>query len=163
MMGCSIAGATEGHIKDEDGRPVGILSGHAYGIIDIFELPDPDMENERKTHRLLRVRNPWGTLEWNGKWSDNSEEVLELYKDKLQEYVNNLKDEDEKWKLTDDDGTFLINYQSWRDIYNKMFICIDLPSFWTAIRYETCWDASCSGGIPTKMTAELLKRWAENP
>jgi hypothetical protein len=48
------------------------MTGHAYGLIDAFELKDPNMVNPRKTHRILRVRNPWGTMEWKGKWSDKS-------------------------------------------------------------------------------------------
>lgn len=51
------------------------MTGHAYGIIDIFEIKGP-----RKVHRLLRVRNPWGEMEWKGKWGDTSEELV-TYKD----------------------------------------------------------------------------------
>lgn len=40
------------------------MSGHAYGILDIIELNDPNLEKERKCHRLLRIRNPWGHGEW---------------------------------------------------------------------------------------------------
>lgn len=40
MLGCSAEGGTELYIKinEEDS---GIMSGHAYGILDIFEIPDP--------------------------------------------------------------------------------------------------------------------------
>ena len=61
--------------------PSGIMARHAYGIIDIFELPNHTLERERKTHRLLRVRNPWGQGEWLGKWSDNSIELTDTRKD----------------------------------------------------------------------------------
>jgi len=37
MMGCSALGGTE-HEVTIDGVPVGILSGHAYSIIDAFEI-----------------------------------------------------------------------------------------------------------------------------
>ena len=73
-MGCSVSGGTE-HQVIIDGVKTGIMSGHAYGLNDVIELEDEDMENPRKTHRLLRVRNPWGRGEWNGKWSDDSIET----------------------------------------------------------------------------------------
>lgn len=64
-----------------DGMPAGIMTGHAYGIIDVFEL----VNNEKnKIHRILRIRNPWGKMEWKGKWSDDSEE--------LEEYAHLLKE-----------------------------------------------------------------------
>lgn len=72
LMGCSVTGGTEKSIRI-DGVDTGIMSGHAYSLNDIFELADEEMENPRKTHRLLRVRNPWGRGEWKGKWSDDSE------------------------------------------------------------------------------------------
>ena len=60
-----------------DGEDTGILSGHAYSIIDVIELPHKKeyealfpCKNKRQTHRLLRVRNPWGHGEWKLKWSD---------------------------------------------------------------------------------------------
>lgn len=62
------------------------MTGHAYGIIDAFELRDDNMANPRKTHRILRVRNPWGKMEWKGKWSDKSEE-LDKYNNLLREYI----------------------------------------------------------------------------
>ena len=55
-----------------DGMPAGIMTGHAYGIIDVFELDNPEIN---KIHRILRIRNPWGKMEWKGKWSDHSDEI----------------------------------------------------------------------------------------
>jgi hypothetical protein len=84
MLGCSVTGnpgETEHEVTIDD-EPVGILKSHAYGIIDVIELPDPKANNSHKSHRLLRVRNPWGRKEWNGKWSDGSTKLLAH----LQEY-----------------------------------------------------------------------------
>jgi hypothetical protein len=60
-----------------NGLDTGIMSGHAYGINDVFELPSNDSQNYHKSHRLLKVRNPWGHGEWKLKWSEN-EEYIEL-------------------------------------------------------------------------------------
>jgi hypothetical protein len=64
MMGCSVVGDVERQIVI-DGVQTGIMTGHAYGVIDLFEIT-----SDQKTHRLLIVRNPWGETEWKGKWSD---------------------------------------------------------------------------------------------
>ena len=88
-MGCSVEGGTGREVFVE-GIPSGIFSGHAYGIIDVFELSNPKKEGLRKTHRLLRIRNPWGMREWNGKWSDRSDE-MEINSDLVERYISTLR------------------------------------------------------------------------
>lgn len=61
------------------------------------------------------------------------------------------------------DGTFFINYQSWRDIYCRLFIAIDFPEKWTAIYWKSKWTAETAGGLPLKNTEEGKKRFAKNP
>ena len=65
-MGCSVVGDVERQICI-DGFMTGIMTGHAYGLIDLFEIETGPNKQRR---RLLRVRNPWGEMEWLGKWSD---------------------------------------------------------------------------------------------
>ena len=36
MFGCSALGGTEHEITNKDGVPAGIISGHAYSIIDVI-------------------------------------------------------------------------------------------------------------------------------
>lgn len=67
LMGCSID--AEGVESDVivDGEQTGLLARHAYGIIDVIYVNNPRATNTKKRHRLLRVRNPWGQREWQGK------------------------------------------------------------------------------------------------
>ena len=55
-MGCSID--SDGVETDVviNGHVTGLLSRHAYAIIDIIQIPDPLATKQR--HRLIRLRNP---------------------------------------------------------------------------------------------------------
>jgi hypothetical protein len=65
--------------------------------------------------------------------------------------------------LGDNDGTFLINYRNWRDIFNNMYICLDFPDEWSGVRFKGRWTKECSGGLPSPMTEENMVRWGKNP
>ncbi|KAH9807335.1 Calpain-type cysteine protease DEK1 [Teratosphaeria destructans] len=43
----------------------GISGGHAYAVLQAWE-------SEDGTLKLLKLRNPWGEVEWEGDWSDGS-------------------------------------------------------------------------------------------
>jgi len=45
-------------------RRDGLVEGHAYTILCLTELDDV---------RLIKLRNPWGAVEWTGAWSDRSD------------------------------------------------------------------------------------------
>lgn len=56
------------HGQGENRGDEGVISGHAYSLISIHEF-----QFEGKETKLLKLRNPWGTGEWTGDWSDKSE------------------------------------------------------------------------------------------
>ncbi|XP_068903795.1 calpain-A-like isoform X2 [Tenebrio molitor] len=65
FMGCSIT-ASE---KEGQQRGDGLITMHAYSVTDMETIKLGQSEI-----RLIRLRNPWGgNAEWNGAWSDNSE------------------------------------------------------------------------------------------
>ncbi|KAL9119920.1 MAG: hypothetical protein Q9187_003520 [Circinaria calcarea] len=72
----------------------GVVSMHAYSIMEAREV---------KGKRLLRIRNPWGKTEWQGAWSDGSEEWTPEWMELLQHKFGN-------------DGIFWISYE---DILRK--------------------------------------------
>ncbi|TDL21385.1 cysteine proteinase [Rickenella mellea] len=43
----------------------GLITDHAYTVIKAVEFKDK---------RFVKIRNPWGKSEWNGRWSDGSKE-----------------------------------------------------------------------------------------
>jgi len=57
MMGCSAE--SKGNSVEKEvvlhNRHTGVLAGHAYSILDVFEIPKP-RGKKRKTSRLLRIR-----------------------------------------------------------------------------------------------------------
>ncbi|KAK7894293.1 hypothetical protein LTR67_006052 [Exophiala xenobiotica] len=56
------------HVANEkirEERRSGIVSQHAYAVLDTYE---------GHGQRLVKIRNPWGRKEWTGAWSDGSKE-----------------------------------------------------------------------------------------
>ena len=51
-------------------RKVGLVPGHAYTVLRVYEKKRKD----KGDLRLLKLRNPWGTFEWTGAWSDGAPE-----------------------------------------------------------------------------------------
>lgn len=144
-------------MDEETRRPCGIVKGHAYGISAVFEIEKPEQlrrEGKQSEHRLLRVRNPYGFGEWLGKWSDKSEELEDPYNvEKIMAFNNSLP-ADEQFDLKANDGQFFINYKNWRYYYNKLFVAVDFPDDWTAVRFESNWTPQTSGGLPLSLTPE---------
>ncbi|OCT80009.1 hypothetical protein XELAEV_18026825mg [Xenopus laevis] len=67
MLGCSIDISSSS--ETEAKTPQGLVKGHAYSITAT------DVVNfQGQKVKLIRIRNPWGQVEWNGAWSDNSSE-----------------------------------------------------------------------------------------
>ena len=50
--------------RTSEGDVAGIVTGPSYSVISFYKLA-----NDVK---LIKLRNPWGTSEWSGAWSDDS-------------------------------------------------------------------------------------------
>ena len=133
MMGCSVD--TKGDNVEKEiivnNRHTGILARHAYSILDVFQIPKA---RGKKRSRLLRIRNPWGRKEWNGKWSDDSVETKQNKEKINQELNKKYKETNEKINLSQEDGTFLMCFSDFRQIFNKLYICKNFPPSYIGIR-----------------------------
>ncbi|XP_062350916.1 calpain-3 isoform X3 [Cinclus cinclus] len=117
----------------------GLVKGHAYSVTAVEEVV---FKGEKI--RLVRLRNPWGQVEWNGAWSDKSEvwdSVNEAEKIRLQHKVV-------------EDGEFWISFQDFMRHFTKLEICnltpdtleVDKFQTWTVSINEGRWVRGCSAG-----------------
>uniref|UniRef100_A0A7N6F9F6 Calpain-1 catalytic subunit n=1 Tax=Anabas testudineus TaxID=64144 RepID=A0A7N6F9F6_ANATE len=67
LLGCSIDISDSGDMEAVTFKK--LVKGHAYSVTGVHEV----MYRGNKT-KLVRVRNPWGEVEWTGAWSDNARE-----------------------------------------------------------------------------------------
>ncbi|MGH0184854.1 UNVERIFIED_CONTAM: hypothetical protein FKN15_016008 [Acipenser sinensis] len=59
----------------------GLVKGHAYGVTDVRKVRlGTGLLSLFRTSRLymIRMRNPWGTTEWSGAWSDESQQWQQI-------------------------------------------------------------------------------------
>ncbi|KAK5283253.1 hypothetical protein LTR20_007552 [Exophiala xenobiotica] len=85
------------HVANEkirEERRSGIVSQHAYAVLDTYE---------GHGQRLVKIRNPWGRKEWTGAWSDGSKEWTADWLSRLNHQFG-------------DDGIFWMQY---RDMLTK--------------------------------------------
>lgn len=91
--------------SDQNIHKVGLVPGHAFTLYDAKQ----GMINSGLI-RLLRIRNPWGCYEFNGRWSDNSPEWNTESRKIFGTYKNG------------DDGCFWIQYED----YLKYFVATEI-------------------------------------
>ncbi|KAM8818719.1 calpain-9 isoform 2-T2 [Rhynchonycteris naso] len=106
LVGCSIDTRTAA--ESEAQMPFGLIKGHAYSVTGIDQVNFCGQKVE-----LIRVRNPWGQVEWNGSWSDSSAEW-------------NAIDPAEQQRLCHtalDDGEFWMAFCDFKAHFDKVEIC----------------------------------------
>nr|XP_060610185.1 calpain-8-like [Anolis sagrei ordinatus] len=114
LLGCSIditsAAETEAITR------LKLVKGHAYSVTGAEEV------NYRgQPVKLLRIRNPWGEVEWTGAWSDNAPEW-------------NYIDPKEKKALDKqaDDGEFWMSFSDFQRQFTRLEICNLTPDTLTS-------------------------------
>ncbi|XP_040286510.1 calpain-2 catalytic subunit [Bufo bufo] len=118
LLGCSIditsASETEAITFQK------LVKGHAYSVTAAEEV-----NCRGSQEKLIRIRNPWGEVEWTGAWSDNSNEW-------------NYVDPSERDRLIKrcDDGEFWMSYNDFLRQYSRLEICNLTPDTLTSDKYK---------------------------
>lgn len=99
----------QGKTVEEKGDQ-GIVSGHAYTILDVQNVID----SRGNPRRILQIRNPWGKFEWNGDFSDNSP----MWRDEDRQKLN---------VQSRDDGVFWIPFEEFVKYYQGIGILEIIP------------------------------------
>ncbi|XP_035696655.1 calpain-9-like isoform X1 [Branchiostoma floridae] len=114
LMGCSVEADPNAIDSKMDN---GLVMGHAYSITGLQKVNVQGQEIN-----LIRVRNPWGSVEWMGDWSDESPK-WDLLSSEQKAKLNTDDDGDLNFG---DDGEFWMDFEDWRTNFTRLEIC-NLP------------------------------------
>lgn len=56
-----------------------------------------------------------------------------------------------------DDGTFIMCFKDWRNIFTNVFICIDFPEIWNGKRLLDKWEGDYCGGVVSRQEGSAEK------
>ncbi|KAM3930152.1 calpain-8-like [Leptodactylus fuscus] len=114
LLGCSIDITNAYETEDITSRK--LVKGHAYSVTGAEEVL-----YKGKTVQLVRVRNPWGEVEWTGPWSDDSSE-WNYIDPKVRAALDKRAE----------DGEFWMAYTDWVHEYSRLDICNLTPNTLTS-------------------------------
>ncbi|XP_008588193.1 PREDICTED: calpain-9 [Galeopterus variegatus] len=106
LLSCSID--TRNAAESEARTPFGLIKGHAYTITGVDQV-----NFQGRNIELVRVRNPWGHVEWNGSWSDSSPEWRSICPAEQKRLCH----------TTLDDGEFWMAFKDFKAHFDKVEIC----------------------------------------
>ncbi|XP_076829095.1 calpain-1 catalytic subunit isoform X2 [Brachyhypopomus gauderio] len=105
LLGCSIDISSRGDMEAVTFKK--LVKGHAYSVTGVEEVV-----YRGSPTKLVRIRNPWGEVEWTGAWSDNSRE-WENVNPSVRSRLNNRSE----------DGEFWMSFREFLQEFSRLEIC----------------------------------------
>uniref|UniRef100_A0A8C9SJ94 Calpain 1, (mu/I) large subunit b n=1 Tax=Scleropages formosus TaxID=113540 RepID=A0A8C9SJ94_SCLFO len=116
-----------------------LVKGHAYSVTGLNQV------NYRgRMEKLIRIRNPWGQVEWTGAWSD-----------KYGLDWNSIEpSEREKMCCRREDGEFWMSFSDFLRQFSRLEICNltadtlskNTTSFWNTVKFDGTWRRGSTAG-----------------
>lgn len=105
LLGCSIDITSSTDMEAVTFKK--LVKGHAYSVTGVHEVT-----YRGSPTKLVRIRNPWGEVEWTGAWSDNSREWDSVDSSSRSRLQNRS-----------DDGEFWMSFSDFLREFNRLEIC----------------------------------------
>jgi len=89
--------------------------------------------------KLIQLRNPWGSSEWNGDWSDDSEHWTTRMKNVL------------NYNSFEDNGVFWMDFNDFMEEFDTIYVCRNYTNQpeWKNLLIEDEWKGQYAEGLPT--------------
>ncbi|XP_062917071.1 calpain-5-like isoform X1 [Mobula hypostoma] len=88
----------------------GLKTEHSYSVTNMQRVR---LGNTPEKVFMIKMRNPWGKVEWLGPWSDNSQEWKKVTKKELKRIDVDVKN----------DGEFWMAFQDWCELFTNVISC----------------------------------------
>lgn len=136
LLGCSIDITSSSDMEAVTFKK--LVKGHAYSLTHAKEV-----RCRGGPVRLVRVRNPWGEVEWTGAWSDSSREWNQMEAAQCSQM-----------RVKMEDGEFWMAFSDFQREFSRLEICnltadalnSDKMHSWSTSLYEGAWRRGSTAG-----------------
>jgi calpain-5 len=158
-MACAINPHSKAEMEEQ--LSCGLIKGHAYGITKIMNIKIKENKvlrflGNREILHMVRLRNPWGKKEYNGPWSDGSDDWNRLPNSEREKIGLNFED----------DGEFWMEFKDFLSYFDEISICRIINTSLLSIR-KTWSESTCSGkwSLPNRAggCVNNIDKFCDNP